>query len=65
MLFDPFEQLYDILPINSDLLKSRSTTDSIPCVHIACRWSDSTSFVTRLTMSCGAPTAGRWRCRSG
>ena len=32
MLYDPFEQLNDLLPINTDLLKLRSTTDSIPCV---------------------------------
>jgi len=37
VLLERFEQLNDILPINNDLLKSRSTTDSIPCVHIACR----------------------------
>ena len=37
VLLDAFEQLNDILPINNDLLKSRSTTDSIPCVHTACR----------------------------
>ena len=31
------EQLTDILPINNDLLELRSTTNSIPCVPIACR----------------------------
>jgi hypothetical protein len=58
-------QLYDILPINNALLMSRSTTDSIPCVRIACRWSGSTSFMTRPTMSYSAPTVDHWRCRSG
>src|SRR2546428_13871820 len=65
VLFDPFEQLNDILPINSPLLKLQSTTASNLCVHTACRWSGYTNFTTKLTTSCGAPTAGRWRCRSG
>ena len=30
-----FQQLTNILPINNDLLKLRSTTDSIPCVRIS------------------------------
>ena len=37
MLFDPFEQLNDILPINNGFLKSRSITPSIHCVHTACQ----------------------------
>jgi len=65
VLLNPFEQLNDILPINSPLLKLQSTTASILCVHTACRWSGYTNFTTKLTTSCGAPTAGRWRCRSG
>ncbi len=37
VLFDPLEQLNDILPINNALLKSRSITPSIPCIHTVCR----------------------------
>src|ERR1700730_11811796 len=65
ILLDPFEQLIHILPINIVLRKSRSTTDSIPCVHRACRSSGSMSSMTNPTMSCGARMADRWPCRSG
>ncbi len=64
-MFEDIQQLNDILPINSPLLKLQSTTASILCVHTAYRWSGYTNFTTKLTTSCGAPTAGRWRCRSG
>ena len=37
MLFDPFEQQIYILPINTVLLKSRSTTASIRCARTACQ----------------------------
>jgi hypothetical protein len=33
ILLQRLEQLNDILPINSALLKSRSTTTTIPCAH--------------------------------
>src|ERR1035437_2200078 len=65
MLLDPFEQLNDILPINNALLKSRSITATIRCVHRTSQWSGCTTFTTRSTMSCGAPMARRWRCRPG
>ena len=63
-LLQRLEQLNDILPINA-LLKSRSTTATIRCVHRPSQWSGRTTFTTRLAMSCGAPTARRWPCRSG
>ena len=65
VLLDALEQLIHILPINIALRKSRSTTDSIPCVHIACPSSDSMSYLTNPAMSCGARMADRWRFRSG
>jgi hypothetical protein len=59
------KQLNHILPINCALLKLRSTTAFILCVRTACRWSGCTNYTTKPAMSCGAPTADRWRCRSG
>src|SRR2546430_15783322 len=59
------EQLSDILPINSALLKLQFTIASILCVRTACRWSGCTNSTTKPAMSCGTPTADRWRCRSG
>jgi hypothetical protein len=64
-LLESLEQLNDILPINNALLKSRSTTATIRCVHRPSQWSGCTTFTTRPTMSCGAPMARRWPCRSG
>ena len=59
------QQLIHILPINIVLRKSRSTTDSIPCVTGACPSSGSMSSMTNPTMSCDARMADRWQCRSG
>src|SRR6516165_7525300 len=64
-LFDVAEQLIHILPINIALRRSRSTTDSILCVHIACPSSGSMSYMTNPTMWCNARMADRWRYRSG
>src|ERR1039457_4007151 len=64
-LLQRLEQLNYILPINNALLKLRSTTTSIPCVHTVSQWSECTTFKTRSTMSCGGPMAGPWRCRPG
>lgn len=65
VLFQRLEQLNDILPINNVLLKSLSTTATIPCVRRASQWSECTTFTTRSTMSCGAPMARRWPCQPG
>src|ERR1035437_8481810 len=54
-LLHAIKQLNDILPINNALLKSRSTTATIRCVHRASQWSGCTTFTTRSTMSCGGP----------
>src|ERR1017187_9632011 len=65
ILLERLKQLNDILPINNALLKSRSTTATIRCVHRTSQWSGCTTFTTRSTMSCGAPMARRWPCRPG
>src|ERR1019366_5030822 len=67
VLFEGFEQLNDILPINNALLKSRSTTTTIRCVHRASQWSGCTTFTTRSTMSCKSYnlTTGRLCVRNG
>jgi len=64
-LLQRLKQLIYILPINIALRRSRSTTDSILCVHIACPSSGSMSYMTNPTMWCGARMADRWRFRSG
>src|ERR1700689_838609 len=65
VLLESLEQLNDILPINNVLLKSRSTTTTIPCAHKASRWSGCMTSTTRPTMSCARPMARRWPCRFG
>jgi hypothetical protein len=65
VLLDPLKRLNDILPINNALLKLRSTTITIPCVHIASQWSGCTLFMTRSTMWYGGLMAGHWQYRPG
>src|SRR6516225_9714261 len=61
ILLERLKQLTYILPINIVRRKPRSTIDSIPCVHIACRQSGFMSGMTSPTMSYAVRMAGRWR----